>query len=300
MEPPFGPNLINIGGLAIRLYAVCILSGALLGALLGSYRAKIRGYNPQHAWDGLVLGLVLGVAGARTWYVASSWTVYKNKPILEIINPQQGGIAIHGAIVGAMLAVLIYTYWHKLNTLDWLDIMAPCLSVGQALGRWGNFFNREAYGGPVDNGLPWNLNIPDQYRIGSTRADPPGTLYHPTFLYESLWNIGVLVAILWIERRYARRLRRGDSLLIYGVLYSIGRFWIEALRVDKLCTTGITGADCGAGLSTARLTSLIAIGVCILLFVGRRLIVRNPPASSLQPIGNVWQPAEPVSAEAAG
>ena len=97
MEPPFGPNLIAVGPFAVRWYAVCILGGAMLGALLGSYRAKMRGYKPDHAWDGLVMGLIISVICARAWYVASSWAVYKNKSFLEIINPAQGGIAIHGA-----------------------------------------------------------------------------------------------------------------------------------------------------------------------------------------------------------
>ncbi len=301
MQPPFGPNLISLGPLHIRLYAVCILSGAILGAWLGSYRGRARGYNPNHAWDGLTLGLALGVIGGRAWYVASSWPSYRDASWLTIINPANGGMAIHGAIVGAMLTIIIYCTWHKLNVLDWFDIMAPCLSVGQAVGRWGNFFNREAYGGPVDNGLPWNLKIPMEYRIGSTKNDPPETLYHPTFLYESLWNLGVLAAIIFIERRWGKRLRRGDSLLIYGVLYSIGRFWIEDLRVDKLCTSGVGGANCTTGLSTARLTSVIAIGVCTAIFILRRIVRRNPPASSYQPLGHPWMPDSetPASASAA-
>ena len=288
MQPPFGPNIIDIGPLQVRWYAVCILAGAMLGAWLGSYRARARGYAPNHAWDGLMLGLILGILGGRIWYVISAWPTFEGRNLLYILNPQSGGLAIHGAIIGAMLTVVIYSTWHKLNILDWFDILAPCLSVGQAIGRWGNFFNREAYGGPVDNGLPWNLHIPAAYRISGTSQYPEDTRFHPTFLYESLWNVGVLVAIVWIEQRWGKRLRRGDSLLIYGILYSIGRFWIEALRVDKLCTTGIKGIACEGGLSTARLTSIVAIVVCAAILAGRRLARPNPPQHAYQPLDRPW------------
>lgn len=287
MQPPFGPNLLELGPLVVRMYAIAILSGAMLGGWLGAFRAQIRGYNPNIVWDWLVVGIFLGVAFARVWYVASSWQSFKGKPFLDYINTTKGGIAIHGAIVGAALTVLLAAWRTKTNVLNWLDILAPCLSVGQAVGRWGNFFNQEAYGGPVDNGLPWNLNIEPQHRVLGTEQYPPETRFHPTFLYESLWNLGVLFAIIWLERRFRGKLRRGDSFLIYGVLYSIGRFWIEALRVDKLCTGGIGGAVCNDGLSTARLTSIVLIVVCSLLFVGRRIISRKPPASAYQPI-NPW------------
>ena len=294
MQPPWGQDLLALGPFVIRMYAICILSGALLGGWLGSYRARIRGHNPQIVWDWLVVGIVLGVVGARAWFVASSWETYKNGSLFDMINTTKGGMAIHGGIAGAVLTIVIMAWRTKSNLLDWLDITAPCLSVGQALGRWGNFFNQEAYGGPVNNGLPWNLNIPAAKRLPTTEQYGPEVRFHPTFLYESLWNIGVLFAIVFIERRV--RLRKGDSILLYGVLYSVGRFWIEALRVDKLCTGGIGGADCGTSFSTARLVSVIAIVVCSALFVGRRIVRRNPPAAAYQDLSNPWQPTVAPSA----
>ena len=294
MQPPFGPNLLELGPFVVRLYAVSILSGAMLGGWLGSYRARIRGHSPQIVWDWLIVGLVLGIAGARIWYVASSWETYKNGPLIDMINTTKGGMAIHGAIVGAALTVVLMVWRTKANLLDWMDILAPGLSVGQAVGRWGNFFNHEAYGGPVSNGLPWNLDIPADKRLPGTTQYGPEVRFHPTFLYESLWNLGVLLVIVLAERRW--RLRKGDSFLIYGVLYSIGRFWIEALRVDKLCTDGgVGGIDCGSSLSTARLTSIVLIVVCSALFAGRRIVRRDPPAAAYQDLAHPWEPAPPVS-----
>ncbi|MFD3164440.1 prolipoprotein diacylglyceryl transferase [Herpetosiphon sp. NSE202] len=300
MQPPFGPNLLELGPIIIRMYAIAILSGAMMGGWLGAHRARARGYNPNIVWDWLIVGLILGVAGGRIWYVASSWPQYRDGPFIDMINTTKGGLAIHGAIVGAVLTVIIASWRTKTNALTWMDIMAPCLSVGQAIGRWGNFFNNEAYGGPVNNGLPWNLNIPAQYRIRGTEQYDAATRFHPTFLYESFWNLGVLFAIVFIERRFRGRLRNGDSLLIYGVLYSIGRFWIEDLRVDKLCTGGVGGAACGDSLSTARLTSIVLIVGCSSLFVLRRALQRRPPASSYQQWDNPWQPepSEPAKAAA--
>ncbi|HEY1015922.1 MAG TPA: prolipoprotein diacylglyceryl transferase, partial [Herpetosiphonaceae bacterium] len=296
MKPPWGPHLLELGPLIIRMYAICILGGAMVAAWLGSYRARSRGYAPHIAWDGLTLGLILGVAGARIWYVASSWPRYRDASWLTIINPANKGMAIHGAIVGAALTVLICARRWKLNVLDWMDILAPALSVGQAIGRWGNFFNQEAYGRQATNGLPWNLDIAAENRIGDTAKLDAAARFHPTFLYESLWNLGVLWAIIAVERRWGRRLRRGDSFLIYGAMYSIGRFWIEDLRVDKLCTSGVGSGSCGDSLSTARLTSIILIAVCGALFAGRRLIRRDPPPSAFQPLDRPWRPADQQAA----
>jgi phosphatidylglycerol---prolipoprotein diacylglyceryl transferase len=294
MSPPFGPNLVALGPFIIRFYAICILAGAIVGAWLGTYRAQARGYNPKLVWDGLSVGLLLGIAGGRMWYVASSWPMYRDASLLTIINPANKGLAIHGAIAGAVVTILFYSYRWKLNVLDWLDILAPGLSIGQAIGRWGNFFNQEAYGSPTTNGLPWNLAIAPESRVGVTAQYPPETRFHPTFLYESLWSLGVLGILLWLERRWPHRLRRGDTFLLYGILYSVGRFWIEDLRVDKLCTGGIGGMSCTDSMSTARLTSIVLITVCGALFVGRRLLHRNPPASSFQAAAIPWSPPEPV------
>ncbi|KPV50533.1 diacylglyceryl transferase, partial [Kouleothrix aurantiaca] len=202
----------------------------------------------------------------------------------EIINPQGGGLAIHGAIIGALIAVLIYTRRNKLPLLTWLDICMPTLLVGQAIGRWGNFFNQEAYGRPTT--LPWGLDIPPGHRIppyDNLTQYPPSTRFHPTFLYESLWDAGALLLVLWIERRFRARLRPGDSALLYGVLYSAGRFFTEGLRTDSLCVGACTlDGSCTGGLRIAQLVSLASLLVC-----GAILAWRHRPGA-----GHPGQPAQ--------
>ena len=272
MYPPDDPFLLFrlFGLISIRWYAVCILGGALLAAWFGARRAERRGHNPEHAWNLLALGLVTSIAAARAWYVFFEWSNYRGKSLLEIINPGTGGIAIHGAIVGALVGTLIYTRLNKLNFVEWIDLGAPCMAIGQAIGRWGNFFNQEAYGRPTT--LPWGLRIDPAQRLPPYHEPPYGeaTRFHPTFLYESLWNTGVLFALLLIERRFRRRLLPGDIFLLYGILYSLGRVWIEGLRTDSLCTSGV-GGSCAGALRTAQVVSLVVVAAFSLLILVRHL-----------------------------
>ncbi len=276
MHPPFGPFLIDhlFGFLTIRWYAVCILGGALLAAWFGARRAERRGHDPEHVWNILAIGLIVAIAVARAWYVLFEWPQFRGKSLLYIINPATGGIAIHGGIFGGLLALWVYTRLNHLDFLEWADIGAPCVPIGQALGRWGNFFNQEAYGRPTT--LPWGLNIDAEHRLRPYDQAPygPETRFHPTFLYESFWNVGVLVALVLVERRFRRRLLRGDLAMLYGILYSIGRFWVEGLRTDSLCSNGI-GGSCAGALRTAQVVSLVAIVVLALILAIRHLRQRD-------------------------
>ena len=291
MHPPDDRYLIYqlFGLLTIHWYAVCILGGALLGAWFAARRAAARGEDPDHAWNILALGLVTSIACARAWYVAAEWSTFEARRqnyaatwqwlLFDVANPQTGGIAIQGAIIGAVLGCLLYTRLNGLDFLRWIDIGAPCMSIGQAIGRWGNFFNQEAYGRPLATPAPWGLRIDAPFRIHQfqdLQLYPIDTVrFHPTFLYESIWNILVMGALLLVERRGVAWLRKGDLFLLYAIFYSIGRFFIEALRTDSLCTSGI-GGDCSGALRLAQITALVTIAVCVALLALRRLR-RNPP-----------------------
>jgi phosphatidylglycerol:prolipoprotein diacylglycerol transferase len=279
IHPPDDPFLINTNifgfALQVRWYGVLIIGGAMLAAWLAAKRAERRGYDPEDVWNLLLLGLVLGIAGARLYYVAFEWERYANSSLLDIINPQGGGLAIHGAIIGAVLAALIYTRWKKLPFVEWLDICLPTMLLAQAVRRWGNFFNQEAYGRPTN--LPFGVAIDESHRLDPFRdmqQYPPSRLFHATFLYESIWNISGLGLILWLERRLRGWLRTGDSALMYLIVYGAGRFWIEGLRTDSLCTNGV-GGDCAGALRTAQVVSLLLIvGGLIGMYINHRRALR--------------------------
>lgn len=280
MYPFDDPFVVNqlFGFLTVRWYAVAILGGAILAAWFGARRAVLHGYHPDHAWNLLALGLVTSIVVARAWYVYFEWPSFRGQSLLYIINPATGGIAIQGAIVGALIGAFIYTRWNKLSFLEWIDLGAPCLSIGQAIGRWGNFMNQEAYGRPMATSQPWGLQIDADKRVAAFPAEQfpvDSTRFHPTFLYESLWNVIVLISLLALERRLRRWLRPGDLFLFYGILYSIGRFFIEGLRTDSLCTNGV-GGSCEGALRTAQVTALVTIALFAVILAFRH--VRHRPA----------------------
>ena len=273
MHPPDDVYLIYqlFGFLTIRWYAVFILGGALIATWFGARRTERRGHNPEHAWNILMVGLVAGIAFARAWYVFFEWPRFQGQSLLYIINPANGGLAMHGVILGAVLSTWLYTLLNRLALLEWLDLAAPCLPLAQAIGRWGNFFNQEAYGRPTT--LPWGLHIDPEHRIppfNDLATYGEATRFHPTFLYESLWNAGVVIVLLLVERRFRRQLRLGDLFLLYLIFYSLGRIWIEGLRTDSLCTDGV-GGSCAGALRTAQVVSLVVIVGGVLLLAIRHL-----------------------------
>ncbi|HMO55819.1 MAG TPA: prolipoprotein diacylglyceryl transferase [Roseiflexaceae bacterium] len=262
--PPDDAYLLNLDlfglPIAIRWYGVLIMAGALLSAYVAANRARLRNHDPEHVWNLLMLGLVLGIAGARAYYVAFEWPRFAGRPLLDIINPATGGLAIHGALIGAIAAALIYTRRNRLGLIEWLDICLPTVLLAQAVGRWGNFFNQEAYGRPSE--LGFGLVIDAEHRVEPFRdmqAYPrETTLFHPTFLYESIWNLVGFGLLIWIERRFGKRLRPGDMALGYAIVYGAGRFWIEGLRTDSLCTSGV-GGGCDESLRVAQIASLFLL-----------------------------------------
>jgi len=237
------PSVINIGPIPIHLYALAIMTGVVLGALLAQKEAVRRGQNGSLVWDMMVWVLIAGIIGARIWHIltptpsaiaAGLTTEYYLTHPLEAIAIWNGGLGIFGAVAGGAIALYFFTRRHHLSLLLWLDILAPSVALGQAIGRWGNFFNQELYGAPTN--LPWAIYIDPQHRF-------PGfeniSYYHPLFLYEMLWNLASVVFLLWLARRFSDRLKSGDIFLVYLMTYPLIRFLLEFLRLDSSYLGGI-------------------------------------------------------------
>lgn len=267
-----GPILVQIGPLTLRWYGLLIASAVLIGVTLSQYLAKRRHINPDIIGDVAIWLVVGAIPAARLYYVLFEWANYTNNPG-KIFAIWEGGIAIHGAILGGAIAALIFCRLRKISFWQVADLIAPSLILGQAIGRWGNFFNSEAFGSPTD--LPWKLYIPPSNR-------PPGygnfEYFHPTFLYESLWNLMVFGILMYLFFRSLRglRLKPGTLFLTYMVAYSLGRFWIEGLRTDSLML---------GPLRMAQMVSLVGVAVgCLglawLYFYRRSLPDVAPPVTA--------------------
>lgn len=251
-----GPLLFQLGPFSLRWYGLLIAAAVLLGLLLAMRLGRSRGIDPGLIADLLPL-LVLGaVIGARTYYVLLEWRQYRGGSLLDLIAVWRGGIAIHGALIGGVLVAILFCRWRRLRFWPLLDVLVPAVALGQAIGRWGNFFNSEAFGLPTD--LPWAVTIPL-----ANRPFPflDRSSFHPTFLYESLWNLALCGLLLLLIRKAAQgRITLPDGALtcIYLMGYSSGRVWIEALRLDPLCLVGVP-PFCSGGLRMAQLMSLVLI-----------------------------------------
>jgi phosphatidylglycerol:prolipoprotein diacylglycerol transferase len=249
-----GPRIaFRIGPIAVAWYGIIIVGCAMLGAYLAEREAARRGDNPDHVWSGLVWCLILGLIGARLYHVVSSLDYYRQYP-LEIFDTRHGGLAIYGAVAGGALGLWIYTRLQHLSFAHWADIAAPSLPLAQAVARWANFLNQELYGYPTS--VPWGITIDAAHRIppfDDLQQCPLDTRFHPTFLYESLGNLVSFVVMIYISRRFADRLRDGDLILLYGVLYPIVRFAIEFQRPDAWKV---------AGMPAAQWIAIVSILVC--------------------------------------
>ena len=219
---------IQIGGFTIKFYALCILLGMIIAIILGIREAKKLKINTDDIFNGAVFGIILGILGARLYYVIFEWDTYKNSPA-EIFAIWNGGLAIHGGIIVAFIFAFFYCRKKKINLLAVLDMLVIGLLVGQTCGRWGNFFNQEAHGGATTLEFLQSLHLPP-FIVKQMCIE--GVYYHPTFLYESLWNLAAIIALLILRR--TRTLRLGDQAGIYLIWYGIGRFWIEGMRTDSL------------------------------------------------------------------
>ena len=234
------PEGFSVGPLFVRFYGIILMSGAVAGAFLAMRQAKRRGYDPEIVWDLFVYLLIGGIIGARVWHiltpspstgVTASW--YLSHP-LDALAVWKGGLGIPGAVIGGLIALFFYSRRTGINFAEWTDIASPSLALGQAIGRWGNFFNQELYGAPTN--LPWKIYIDPAHRLTDYLNI---NYFHPLFLYESLWNLMNMFLLIWISRRFADSLKNGDIFLCYLVVYPIGRFLLDFLRLDASMVGGI-------------------------------------------------------------
>ncbi len=237
------PEGFQIGPLLVRYYGILLTLGVVAGAWVATREAKRRGHNPEIVWDLVIWLFVGGVIGARLWHVftptpsaiaAGRTTFFYLTHPFDLINIRNGGLGIPGAVIGGALALYFYTRRHGLDFLEWADISAPSLALGQAIGRWGNFFNQELYGGPTD--LPWKIYIDPLHRLSGFENVE---YYHPLFLYESIWNLANFALLYWLARRFPQQLKNGDIFLVYLVVYPLGRFVLEFLRLDSALVAGL-------------------------------------------------------------
>ncbi len=250
----------------IYFYGILIMVGVVAAAFLGQAEAKRRGINPDYIWDSLFWIVLAGIVGARIWHIFSpppsmvaqgittEW--YLTHP-LDMINIRNGGLGIPGAIIGGALALWLYCRNKKTSFLNLVDSVIPGVALAQAIGRWGNFFNQELYGKPTN--LPWKIYIDPAHRVQGYQNY---SYFTPLFLYESLWDLLNMAILLWMARRFEKWLKPGDIFYIYMIMYSIGRFFLEFLRVDASVVAGLN--------FNQTFVIFVALGAGVFLFLNHR------------------------------
>lgn len=205
----------SIFGIDVMWYGILMALGMIIGTLLAIKEGKRVGIKEDDILDLAIVAIPSGLIGARLYYVIFNWDYYSQN-ISQILNFRGGGMAIHGALIGGILAGYLFSRYKKMSFFKLADTVIIGVPLAQAIGRWGNFINQEAHGGPTN--LPWGIMV-------------NGEKVHPTFLYESIWNIGIFI-FLWIFRK--KKQYEGEVIVLYTILYSLGRFFIEGLRTDSL------------------------------------------------------------------
>ena len=233
LPSPPSPITSEAGPFAMRWYGLCIALGIAIGTFVVSRELSRKGHDGALALDALFFVIPLGFIGARVYHVLTDYDLYAGDPFPGVFEVWNGGLGIYGAIVGGFLGALIFARIRGISLLMFADAAAPGIILAQAIGRWGNYFNQELFGRPSD--LPWAIRIAPENRPDGF-ADAQA--FHPTFLYESIWNLLVFFVLLFIARRFASRLKDGDVFLLYVSLYSVGRFFVEALRIDPAFLLG--------------------------------------------------------------
>lgn len=239
------PVAFRIFGIEIMWYGVLISFGVLLGVIFALRECKRIGFKEDNLLDFLLYAIPSAIVGARAYYVIFSWDYY-SKNLNEIINIRNGGLAIHGALIAGVIVGIFFCKKRKINVLQLLDIVMPSVALGQSIGRWGNFVNQEAFGGPTN--LPWGIMV-------------NGQKVHPTFLYESVIDFSIFIFLMWFRKN--KKTTDGQVLGLYLILYSAGRFVVEGMRTDSLMFLG---------MRVAQLISLgsILIGVLLLVYLKKK------------------------------
>ena len=273
-------NQISVFGFSIAYYGIIIGIGMLTGIWVAQNDAKRRGQDPDIYLDFALYGIIFAIIGARLYYVIFEWDMYKDN-LLQIFNLRAGGLAIYGGVIGAVLTLIVFTRKRKVSFFSMADSGVLGLITGQIIGRWGNFFNCEAFGGYTDSLLAMRIkrSLVNENMLNGDVLNhlivENGVEYiqvHPTFLYESLWNLGLRMFMLWYRKR---KKFDGEMLWIYLVGYGLGRFWIEGLRTDQLILFG-TGIAVSQGLSLI----LVLASVGVLIYHYRRLFKRQKEKTS--------------------
>lgn len=276
---------IDVFGFEIAYYGIIIGCAILIGFLIAAHEAKRTRQNPEDYLDMGIIGVIAGIVGARVYFVIFSWDMYKDN-LLEIFNTRHGGLAIYGGVIGAVLAVFIMARVKRLSPFQILDTVALAILNGQMLGRWGNFFNREAFGEYTDSLFAMRLPL-DAVRSGDVTERMmehleviDGVSYiqvHPTFLYESLW-CAVLLILLVLYRKHKKY--EGELFLLYIFGYALGRVWIEGLRTDQLLLPGI-------GLPVSQ---LLAGGIVVFAGIVLLYLRKNHKGIPLLKSAKVYEP----------
>ncbi|WP_026694482.1 prolipoprotein diacylglyceryl transferase [Peribacillus kribbensis] len=252
---PISKVAFHLGPIAVHWYGIIIGTGLLLGLLIAMRESEKRGLSKDTFLDMILFAVPVAIICARIYYVLFEWGYYSKHPN-EIIQVWQGGIAIHGALIGSILTAYIFTKVKGISFWKICDIAAPSLILGQAIGRWGNFINQEAHGREVGRSFLESLHLPD-FIVNQMYIN--GAYYHPTFLYESLWDFVGFIILLSLRRA---NLRRGELFLTYVIWYSIGRYFIEGMRTDSLMLTH--------SLRMAQVLSLSLIVIALAIILYRR------------------------------
>ena len=252
---PIDPVAIALGPLQVHWYGVIIGLAIILALYIAIRETEKRGLDKDVFMDLMLWAIPIAILSARLYYVIFEWNYYSQNPG-EIIAIWNGGLAIHGALIGGVITAIVFTKKRQVSFWQLVDIAAPSIILGQAIGRWGNFINQEAHGGEVTRAFLENLQLPE-FIINQMYIN--GAYYHPTFLYESIWNFVGFILLILLRKV---NLRRGEMFLSYVIWYSVGRFFIEGMRTDSLMLT--------ESLRMAQTISAVLIIAAVVVLLYRR------------------------------